>query len=259
MAKEIKLTATKRETSGSSAARALRKKGVLPAVVYGDKGARSIQIERHGFEMMLKHRTSENLILDLEVEGAGALKVLLREVQHGPVFGELLHADFVEVSMTKKMRVTIPVEFVGEPVGVSQEGGILEHVLRMIEVECLPGDLVDAFTLDVSGLALGKSLMVRDVAIDPKFTVLSSVDAAVATVVAPRIEVEVTEEAAAPVEGEAGTEPEVIGKKKEEGEGEGEAPAGPGEKKPDAKKDVKKEEKPDAKKDAKKEEKKKRE
>ena len=235
MAKEIKLSVTKRETSGTSAARALRKKGLLPAVVYGEKGARSIQIQYHGFEMMLKHRTSENLIMDLDVEGEAPLKVLLRDVQHGPVYGELLHADFVEVSMTKKMRVTIPVEFVGEPVGVTQQGGILEHVLRDIEVECLPGDLIDTFKLDVSNLALGSTMMVRDLAIDPKITVLTSGDMAVATVVAPRVEAEPTAEEAAPVEGAAG-EPEVIGKKKEEGEEGAEKEGAAGEKKPGEKK-----------------------
>jgi large subunit ribosomal protein L25 len=232
MAKEITLTADKRTASGSSAVRTLRKQGLLPAVVYGEKGARSIQLNSHGFETLLKHHRSENLIIDLSVAGEAAVKVLLKEVQHGPVFEELLHADFVEISMTKKMRVMIPVRCAGEPVGVSQEGGILEHVLREIEVECLPGDLVESFALDVSALKIGSTLMVRDLVVDPKFTVLSAGDMAIATVVAPRAE-EVVAEAAAPVEGAAaGTEPEVIGKKKEEGEEEAEGKEGAGEKKP---------------------------
>ena len=231
MAKEIKLSASKRETSGTSAAKALRKTGLMPAIVYGEKGSRSISISSRDFDLMLKHHTSENLIVDLDVDGE-VIKALLREVQHEAIMGGVIHADFLEISMAKKMRVTIPVELKGEPVGVSQQGGILEHLLRHIEVECLPGDLVDAFDVDVSQMALGKTMMIRDIVLDPKYTVLTSGDVAVATVVAPREEK--VEEAAAGAEGAA--QPEVIAKKKEAG-AEGAAPA------KDAKKDEKKEEK----------------
>jgi large subunit ribosomal protein L25 len=239
MAKEIEVKASKRTRSGSSAAQALRRQGWMPAVVYGENGARSIQINQHAFEMMLKHQTGGNLIVDLDVDGEEALKVLLREVQRGAVYDEVIHADFVEVSMTRKMRVTIRVDFAGEPVGVTQQGGILEHVLREVQVECLPGDIVDAFTIDVTGLELGHTLTVRDLAVDPqKFTLLTSADMAVATVVAPRLEAEPTPEAEAEAAA-PGTEPEVIGKKKEEGEA-GEAAPAAGEKKKDEKKDEKK-------------------
>lgn len=235
MAKEIKLSASKRESAGTAAARSLRKTGWMPAVIYGEKGARSLKINRHAFDTMLKHHTSENLIVDLDVEGDGTTKALLREVQHEAVMGGVLHADFLEISMTRKMRVTIALALKGEPEGVSIGGGILEHLLRHLEVECLPGDLVEAIDVDVSKLKLGDTLMVRDLVVDSKFTVLSSGDVAVATVVAPREEK--VEEAAA-AEGEA-AQPEVIGKKKEE-EGEA-APAK--EEKGEAKKDEKKDEK----------------
>ncbi len=218
MAKEIKLSASKRDVRGSSAVRVLRRGGWMPAVVYGEKGSRAIQINRHAFDMMLKHHTSENLIIDLEVEGDGVVKALLREVQHEAVMGGVLHADFIEISMTRRMRITIPIQLKGEPQGVSQQGGILEHLLRQLEVECLPGDLVESIPVDVAALNLGQTLMVRDLTVDPKLTVLTSGDVAVATVVAPREEVAPEAEAAAA--GEAATEPEVIGKKKEEGEEE---------------------------------------
>jgi len=231
MSKEIKLSASKRETSGTTAAKALRKTGFIPAIVYGEKGARSVKINTREIDLMLKNHTSENLIVDLSVDG-DVIKALLREVQHEAVMGGTIHADFLEISMTKKMRVTIPVELKGEPVGVSQQGGILEHLLRHIEVECLPGDLVEAFDVDVTGMALGKTMLIRDIVLDPKFTVLTSGDVAVATVVAPREEK--VEEVAA-----AEATPEVIGKKKEE-EGAAAATAAPGK---DAKKDEKKEEK----------------
>lgn len=206
----------------------------MPAVVYGEKGARSLKINRRDFDTMLKHHTSENLIVDLDVEGEGTTKALLREVQHEAIMGGVLHADFVEISMTKKMRVTIALALRGEPVGVSLGGGILEHLLRHIDVECLPTDLVEAIDVDVAGLNLGKTLMVRDLVVDSKFTVLTAGDVAVATVVAPREEK--VEEAAA-VEGEAAATPEVIGKKKEE---EGAAAAAPAKEEKKEKKEAKK-------------------
>ena len=232
MSKEIKLSASKRETSGTTAAKALRKTGFIPAVVYGEKGARSVSINAREIDVMLKHHTSENLIVDLSVDG-DVIKALLREVQHEAIMGGLIHADFLEISMTKKMRVTIPLSLKGEPVGVSQQGGILEHLLRHIEVECLPGDLVESFEIDVTGMALGKTMMIRDIVLDAKFTVLTAGDVAVATVVAPR------EEKVEEVAAEA--TPEVIGgkKKEEEGAAGAAAPAKDG-KKEDAKKDEKK-------------------
>ena len=239
MSKEIKLSASKRDTAGSIAAKALRKTGVIPAVVYGEKGARSIKINGREFETMLKGHTSENLIVDLDVDGS-VVKAMLREIQHEAVMGGIIHADFLEISMTRKMRVTIAVELKGEPVGVSQQGGILEHLLRHIEVDCLPGDIVESFDVDVSAMGLGKTMLVRDLALDKKFTVLTAGDVAVATVVAPREEK--AEEAAA--EGAPAT-PEVIGKKKEEEGAEGGAPAKEG-----AKEGAKKEEKNEEKKPA---------
>ena len=232
MSKEIKLSASKRETSGTTAAKALRKTGFIPAVVYGEKGARSVSINAREIDVMLKHHTSENLIVDLSVDG-DVIKALLREVQHEAIMGGLIHADFLEISMTKKMRETIPLSLKGEPVGVSQQGGILEHLLRHIEVECLPGDLVESFEIDVTGMALGKTMMIRDIVLDAKFTVLTAGDVAVATVVAPR------EEKVEEVAAEA--TPEVIGgkKKEEEGAAGAAAPAKDG-KKEDAKKDEKK-------------------
>lgn len=217
MAKEIKLSASKRETSGTSAAKALRRTGFVPAVVYGEKSNCSIKIDGRAFDSMITHHSSENLIVDLDIDGE-VTKALLREVQHDVIMGAVLHADFLEISMTKKMRVTITIELKGEPVGVSQQGGILEHLLRQIEVECLPGDLVESFVVDVSELGLGKTMMIRDIKLDSKYTVLTSGDVAVATVVVPREE-KVDEAAAAA----AAAAPEVIGKKKEEGAVEGAA------------------------------------
>jgi len=220
MAEAMKLDVATREVSGSANARRLRRDGVLPGVVASEKGESSqVQLDRHGFELMLHRHSSENLILDLSVDGGATKKVLLKEVQHDPLTEEILHVDFVEISMTKKMRARIPVSLTGEPVGVEQEGGILEFLLREIEVECLPGDLVEMIEVDVSGLAIGDSIQVEQVTVPPELAVVTPGDVAVASVSAPRVEEEPTPEDEAEAAAAEGAEPEVIGEKKEEGEG----------------------------------------
>ncbi|MCE9613717.1 MAG: 50S ribosomal protein L25 [Lentisphaerae bacterium] len=217
--------ATKREKTGSAEARRLRKAGKLPAVIYNNKGeSKLIQVVMHDFERMLHHHTSENLIVDVVVDGQPLGKALLKEVQHDPVTGSLVHVDLVEISMTQKLRVNIAITPVGQPVGV-EAGGIMEQVLRYLEVECLPADLVEDFKVDVGHLKIGDSLLVRDLTVGEKYHVLTNGALAVIAVAQPKEEEEATPEAAAAAEGAA--EPEVIakGKKEEEGEGaEGAAP-----------------------------------
>jgi len=219
MAIETKLTARKREVSGSSASRRLRREGWLPCVVSDEKGrCELIQMNCHDFELMLKHHRSESLNLDLEIDGRKPEKVLLKEVQHDAVTDETLHADFVGISMMKKMRIRIPIVLVGEAIGVKEEDGVLDHLLRELEIECLPGDLVEAVEVNVSELKIGDTRLVSELNLDPKLTVLTAGDVAVAGVSMPRIEEEVV-----PEEAVEKAEPEVIGEeeKKEEGEEEG--------------------------------------
>lgn len=217
MAKEGVLKTESRTLSGTASARRMRRDGWLPGVINADKGAtRMVRLNRHDFEQMLHRHRSENLILDVSVDEEAPKKMLLKEVQHHPLTGHPLHIDFIEISMTKKMRFEIPLRLTGEPSGVLQEGGILEQPLRVLQVECLPPDLVEELLVDVSTLKLGASILVRDLKLDPKLTIVTTGDIAVAAVSAPRVEEEVKPEEAA---GAAG-EPEVIGAKKEE---EGEA------------------------------------
>ena len=246
--KAVKVVAQPREVKGA-AARRLRRSGVVPAIVYGvGKEARMIQLSAHDFDQALKGHMSEHMVMDLEVGGEQPLKVLLKEVQHHPVSHKIIHADFNEISMTKKLRVEIPIQLVGDPIGVTQQGGILEAIMRSIEVECLPSDIVEFFTLDVSGLSIGDSLLAANIQIDKsKYTLLTSPDQAIAKISAPKAEEEVAPAAAEAAPGE----PEVITEKKAEGE-EGEEGAEEGKK--DAAKggEAKKEgAKPEGKKDAK--------
>ncbi len=226
--KSVTIKAKPRELSGKGASGRLRRTGWIPAVIYGEGVAnRNVQFNEHEFVQMMKAHKSEHLIMDLAVEGESARKVLLKDLQHHPVSGRVIHADFQEISMTKKLRVEIPIKLVGEPLGISQQGGILEHIVRTVEVECLPTDIPEQVELDVSALMIGDRRTIGDIQLDPaKFHVISAKDLAVATVVAPKAE----EEVAAPAEGEAAAEPEVITEKKAEGE-EGEAAAEGAEKK----------------------------
>ena len=229
--KETKLTAKARTGKGSAEAGRLRRTGWFPAVVYGEgRPGVDIQLNEHDFVMMLRSHRSENMILDLTVEGAEKpYKVMLKAMQHHPLTGRVIHVDFYEVSMTRKIEIEVPVKLAGVPTGVANEGGILEHVLRALTVQCLPGDLIEEVELDVAGLHVGKTLRVRDVQIDAaKYKVLDDPDQVVAAVAAPRTE----EEEKATTEAEAATAaagPEVLTEKKEEegaeGAKDGKAPA----------------------------------
>ncbi len=219
------LHAVPRSLTGSRRVRRLRQDGWLPAVVYDAQGqSQPIQFQRHAFEMFLRRRAGENVILDLEIDGRPARKVLLKAVQRDPVRDHLTHVDLFEISMTRKLRVPVAVRLVGDPVGVTQQGGVLEHLLRAVEVECLPADLIKELVLDVAGLSIGDSLFVRDLHVDTaKMAVLTAPDIAVAAVLAPHVEEEAkpAEEAAA----EAAAQPEAAGEAKA-GEAAGEAAAG---------------------------------
>ena len=219
--KETKLTAQPRAGKGSAAAGRLRRTGSFPAVVYGEgRPGVDIQLNEHDFVMMLRTHRSENMIVDLVVEGAAKpYKVMLKAMQHHPITGRVIHVDFYEISMMRKIEIEIPVKLTGVPTGVANEGGILEHVLRALTVQCLPGDMVEELELDVTGLSVGKTLRVRDVKVDgAKYKVMDDPDQVVAAVAAPRTEEEEKAEADADA-ATAAAGPEVLTEKKEE-EGE---------------------------------------
>ena len=205
-----KLIAKKRGLEGSSNARRMRHTGNLPGVVYGsDKSPVSIEVDLHDFEQILHHHTSESLLIDIHLEGEGDLSVLVKDVQHHPVTSELMHVDLMRVQADKPISVDIALELVGEAAGV-KAGGILDHTMHSIAVECLPGDLVESFEVDVSGLEIGQQLQVSDLNLDSKFKLLVDEESIVAGVSGPQAEEEEEEE-----EVEAATEPEVITEKKE--------------------------------------------
>ena len=206
---QIKIKAEVRAEQGTGAVRRLRREGLVPASVMSmDKsGTKLIKFNAHEFMMAMRGRSGKQLLFTLDVNGT-PVSALLREMQNDVLAGTPIHVDFSEVSLTQKVRVTVPLYLVGEPVGVKIGGGVLEQTLRLVEVECLPTDIEEKFTVDVSGLGLDQTLFVRDLKLGDKQTLVTRGEYAVAVVKAP-------EGADAAVPGAEKT-PEVIKKGKEE-------------------------------------------
>ncbi len=215
---DAKLIVTSRELKGSANARRMRREGQIPGVIYSDGGeAREISLSKHAFEQMLQHRAGEQMMLSIELDGKES-SVLLKDVQHNMMTGGTIHVDLQEVAMNKKLHVQISIELTGEAEGVKSEGGVLDHLLHQVEIECLPSDILEKIEVDVSELKLGDMLTIKDIEIDAsKYEILTNDDVGVASVSAPRVVEEVADEDAEGAgEGES-TEPEVINEKKEEG------------------------------------------
>jgi large subunit ribosomal protein L25 len=150
------------------------------------------------------------MLVDVELQGEGLISALVKEVQHHPVSGDLIHVDLQKMDADVAIQVEINIELVGEAAG-AKAGGTLDLVMHTVEVECLPGDLIEAIEIDISDLEIGSVLHVSDLDLGTQFKVLSDTDAIIASVAAPRAEEEDEDEA---VEGAVGTEPEVITEKK---------------------------------------------
>jgi large subunit ribosomal protein L25 len=230
MAKQVKLKAEPRSATGRSAARKLKSRGIVPAIIYGGKEkSQPLQVSERDINAMLSHASGENILVELEIAGQKAPRTaLLQEVQHSPVGGDVVHIDFHAISMDEKIQADVPLEALGVANGVKNFGGLLEQNLRVLAIECLPRDLPDRITVDVSALNIGDSIHVRDIQMPSGVTAKVQVDLTAFSVVAPVVEEEpVTAEA----EAAAAAGPEVIKEKKEEGEttpapgGKGGAPA----------------------------------
>ena len=235
-AQRERLTVTRRPTSGTRRVRRLRATGVVPGVVYGkEMESISVVVDHKELTKLLHSKRGEHALVTLRLDDPASWEkpVLVKAIQHDPVDGRLVHVDFQAIVLTKRLRVKIPVLLKGEPVGVKQEGGILEHFLREIEVECLPTDIPANVEFDVSHLKIGDTVHVGELAAPSHAKITSDAEGVIASVQKPREEK--PEEAAAAV-----TEPEVLREKKEEEEAtpgaaaKGEAPEA---KKPEAKKE----------------------
>ena len=218
MAQQVTLTAERRAGTGKGAARKLRAAGRVPAVIYGHgREPEALSLSQTELEKALIGIAAASTVFDLTVDGK-PVKTLIREIQRTAVRRNIVHVDFFEIHADEKITLRVPVHLVGTPDGVRNAGGVLDQVLRDLEIEVLPAHIPERVELDVSALTIGKSLHVRDVHL-PHATILTHLDDTVCTVVPPRVEEVVAPVAEAAVEP---AEPELIRKPRAEEEGEAE-------------------------------------
>jgi large subunit ribosomal protein L25 len=220
MAQQAKLTAQKRTEIGRNAIKKVKNDGMVPGVIYGSN-LEPINLQINGRELLslLSHASGENILVELEIQDGSEKQnalAMIQEIQHHPLQRQILHVDFHAVSANETVSAEIPIETTGEAVGVKVQGGLLEHILRYLEVECLPGDLPQIIEVDVTNLEVGQSLHVRELNLPPGVEAMTDPEQTVVAVVEPRVEEEVVEPLVTP------TTPEIITAKKPE---EGAAPA----------------------------------
>ncbi len=212
---EIFLEAELREELGRGKVKDLREKSFIPAVVYGEaKDPIPIKVSHKQLVQLMHQHHLENAVINLRIKDDKKQKpksCLIKEIQYDPVKGNIIHMDFNEISLTKVIKVNVPVVTKGESAGVKQEGGSLEHILWEIEVECLPTDIPKEIEVDVSQLKIGDAIHIKDITFPVNTKVLNNPEAIVLSVAAPIKE----EVVVAPVEGQEKQEPEVIKEKKE--------------------------------------------
>src|SRR5213078_2422606 len=174
------LEARARTPGTKNDARRVRRGGKVPAVVYGaGKAALPLSVDPRQVSRILHSETGHNTVFDLAVDGERT-KVMIVDWQYEPIKGALLHIDLKRIAMDQKLKVNVPIVLKGEPAGVKQQGGILEQVLREVEVECLPGDIPNTIEADVSDLVFGKVLRVADLPHSDKLKFLTDPDQTVA-------------------------------------------------------------------------------
>lgn len=215
----VPLAGRVRPGTGKGPARQARRAGEIPGVIYGaGETPTALAVPKKEFELALKTaKAGGNVIVALRLDGAAEQTAIIREVQRDPISHDILHLDFHHISLTEKVTVEVTVHLTGIPDGVKNGGGILEHITRTIEIECLPTQIPQHLEADVSALTIGDSIHVRDLVV-PNAEVLSDPDTTIATVVPPTVMTEPV--AAAPAAGTA-TEPEVIAKGKADEAAEG--------------------------------------
>ncbi len=210
MASHETLQATKREQAGTGVAKKLRRDGIIPAIIYGaDQDNYAIQLKSNDFGDLLRRSTSDNFLVNLEIEGAKEKTKLamVQEVQIKPLTGAIIHVDFHAVKEDQTLTAQVPIELSGEPEGV-KTGGILEHQLRSIEVHCRPADLPEKIEADISHLELDDALHVSDLAFPEGVETLMDGGVVVAMVAASRAAVSGGIEGEEGAEGEAAAEGE---------------------------------------------------
>jgi large subunit ribosomal protein L25 len=215
--KEIILRATLREGRGKNDARRARRDGQVPLTIYGGEGAAVAALAPlRELAAILRSDSGRNTIFTIDVAGVEATEVMFADRQIDPVRSRLVHADFKRLVKGEKIEATVPLRLIGEPIGVREQGGMLEQIVRDLEIRCEPREIPEALEVDVTNLGVHEVLHVSDIPKSAEIEILESPDTVIATIGVVKEEVA----AVAPVEGEGAAEPEVIGKGKKEDEGE---------------------------------------
>jgi large subunit ribosomal protein L25 len=218
MRKDITVSAEPRDTRGKNEARRTRMRGMIPAVLYGAyKDSVPVSLSPKELGRILHSNTGHNTIFNIDVAGIENTPVMIVDWQYDPVKDNLLHADLKRIDLTRRLRVSVPVVTQGEAKGIKLQGGLLEVVTREVDIECLPDDIPEHLTVDVTELMIGQSRRASDIALAGSTKLMSPPDAVIAHVVALRAEAAPAAETAEPAAA-AAAEPEVIkkGKKEEE-------------------------------------------
>lgn len=215
---KITIKAEKREQRGKGAARSLRRNEMIPAVLYREGNSLPIKIPKKEITNFINTTSGEQVMINLQFADGDIKLALMKDYQVDPTKRELLHADFFEVSLTEKVKVYVQVTPTGESVGVKRDGGILQHLVREIEVECLPDRIPGHIKIDISGLEIGQALHVSDLKLGDDIKILTNPEEVVVNIIAPAVEAAPVEEVPAP----EAAEPEIVkkGKKEEEEEEE---------------------------------------
>lgn len=224
----VELKANLREEKGKELNKKLRRSGIVPGVVYRKgEGALSLKLDSKNLFKALHTDAGENVIIKLFVDGDKKKKeriVVIKEVQKDPVKDDLVHVDFNEISLTETLKVKVPLVAKGEAAGVKQEGGVLQHIMWEIEVECLPTNIPDKIDVDVTNLKIGDTIIVKNLILPEGVKILGDPEGIVFSVE----HVKIVEEVVAPAVEAEGAEPELIREKKEkEEEEEAEKPEAP--------------------------------
>ncbi|MCF7908652.1 MAG: 50S ribosomal protein L25 [Candidatus Omnitrophica bacterium] len=210
----VKIKVSNREGKGKEIVKRLKKEGFVPAVVYSSDMNATLTVPVESLKILRAIHFSESTVIDMQIEGGKesvSLPVLIKDVQFNPVTETPIHIDFLKVSLTEKIKVEIPIILKGESKQVKEENGVIEQILRELEVEGLPLDIPEHIDLDISGLEIGKSIHVESLAVSDKLKLITDPQATIVTALAKKEEVE--EEPL--VEAAPPGEPEVIKEKKE--------------------------------------------
>lgn len=203
MSKKTNLKAALRNRTGSGRLNQMRKEGWLPSVMYGmGQANQNLKVDARAFNDVLAHSSSENILINLDIEGVGTSLAFLQAVQHDGITGAAIHADFRAIDENTEITAHVPLHLVGEPVGVKNGGGLLEHNVHSLEIRCLPNDLPDTLSADVTHLQVGDSLHISELQLPAGVKATHAGEVVVAHLAKPRVVEEVVVEAApAPAKG----------------------------------------------------------